>query len=139
MSECCTPEKSKNSPAKRYSCPLNNKEYLQVSIKTILHHLKEPWRFELIDQAYYFCDDPLCDVVYFGQDDSVIDRGQLRTPVGIKEPSEDALICYCFGVTKRQASSNDKIKSFVIEQTKAGSCSCETHNPSGRCCLKDFP
>jgi hypothetical protein len=27
----------------------------------------------------------------------------------------------------------------VMAQTKAGLCSCDTSNPSGRCCLKDFP
>ena len=31
-----------------------------------------------------FCDDPNCDVVYFGEDNSVIAKEQIRTVVGIK-------------------------------------------------------
>ena len=27
----------------------------------------------------------------------------------------------------------------IVEQTKNARCSCETSNPSGRCCLKVFP
>ena len=44
-------------------------------------------------QPYYFCDDPECDVVYFGLDDSLILKSQVRTPVGLKERSEDATVC----------------------------------------------
>ena len=91
------------------------------------------------DQRYFFCDDPNCDVVYFGEDKSVILKSQLRTKVGLKEATEDALLCYCFGVTKADGLSNPSIKNFVSAETKQGLCSCETSNPSGRCCLKDFP
>jgi hypothetical protein len=27
----------------------------------------------------------------------------------------------------------------VIEQTRLHNCACDVRNPSGRCCLKDFP
>ena len=84
---------------------------------------------------YFFCDDPGCDVVYFGQDDTVICRPQLRTPV----KNASALLCYCFGVTLDDASQNPEIRDFVVEKTRQGLCSCDTSNPSGRCCLKNFP
>jgi len=110
-----------------------------VSYKTILHHIKSPWEMPIKDQAYYFCHTLDCDVVYIGLDNSVIGKDQLRNKIGIKECDDDALLCYCFGVTKGQAKLNKQIKEFVIEQTKTGICSCVTHNPSGHCCLKDFP
>lgn len=93
----------------------------------------------LKEQHYYFCDDKNCDVVYYAADDTIITKSMLRDRVGIKEPDDNALICYCFGVTRAQARSNKSIKAFVIEQTKNARCTCKTSNPSGRCCLKDFP
>ncbi|HIJ21725.1 MAG: hypothetical protein HON68_01210 [Gammaproteobacteria bacterium] len=90
-------------------------------------------------QHHYFCDDSNCDVAYFGNDDSVIYKSQVRTNIGVKEQSNKKLLCYCFGVSDEDYQLNPSTKDFVIEQTKMGMCSCETSNPSGRCCLKDFP
>ncbi len=77
--------------------------------------------------------------MYFGDDDSIILRSQLRTRVGVKGDAGDDLICYCYGLSKEDFQRNPTTKAFVIAQTKAGMCSCDTRNPSGRCCLKDFP
>ncbi|MCK5920792.1 MAG: hypothetical protein KAG66_07615, partial [Methylococcales bacterium] len=49
-----------------------------------------------------------------------------------------ALLCYCYGVTCQQALNNPDAKAFVLAQTKLKNCACDTRNPSGRCCLKDF-
>ena len=76
-------------------------------------------------------------MVYFGEDNSTINKSSLRTEVGIKENKPDSLICYCFGVSKKASLSQD-IKEFVIKNTKDKVCACSTRNPSGRCCLKDF-
>jgi len=137
MSDCCTTTQDQQTP-KRHACPENDQEYIKVPYQTILHHLKEPWNVALEEKAYYFCDDSECDVVYFGLDDTKIVKNQLRTKIGIKEASDDSLICYCFGVSKHEAKSNQQAKEFVIEKTKQKLCECNTLNPSGRCCLKDF-
>lgn len=123
-------------PAK-YRCPRNGREYPEVPAGTIAHHVAEPssWRGE---GRYFFCDDPACDVVYFGDDDSVILKSGLRTVVGIKEAAADAPLCYCFGLSKADAAKPGA-RDYVLAQTKLGLCSCDTRNPSGRCCLKDFP
>ncbi len=134
MSECC----STSNSSRKHICPSNGKAYIQVSTRTILHHISQPWLHKLNDTNYYFCTDPNCEVIYFGQDNTVINKSMLRTEVGIKEKSNNALICYCFGVTKKEAEENPGIKDYVIEQTKNHTCSCETSNPSGKCCLKDF-
>ena len=136
MTECC--ETDCKSP-KKYRCPVNGKEYGSVGVKTILHHLVSPWKRELSSKSYYFCSDKDCDVVYFGQDDSVISKSELRTTVGIKEKTPDRMVCYCFGVSYSTAKVNFTAVNFVKEKTKNALCSCETSNPSGRCCLKDFP
>jgi len=118
-------------------CPVNSKLYSSVPRETITKHIKNPWNWQDKKQGYYFCDDSDCDVVYFGQDGSIITREQLRTKVGIKEKSQKFLLCYCYGVMVNDVNPN--VKTFVIEKTKNNECACESMNPSGRCCLKDFP
>ncbi len=138
MTDCCTTSCNKTNTPKKHTCPANGKQYTEVAARTIMHHIKNAWQWQNKDQRYFFCDDPVCEVVYFGEDDSTILKPQLHTRVGIKESSMDALLCYCFGITKTDAINNPRIKDYVINMTKAGICSCETSNPSGRCCLKNF-
>ena len=139
MDNCCAQNEASKSYPKTHDCPVNGKKYDSVKRKTLLHHVSRPWINTLGQQVYYFCTDPLCDVVYFGHDDSVIHTDELRTSVWQKTGDLGATICYCFGVTKYHTQQDMNIKSFIIEQTKKSLCSCETSNPSGRCCLKDFP
>jgi hypothetical protein len=139
MSDCCTTSGETTQPPAKHRCPVNGKTYTTVPLTSIFHHINAPWNWRMKQQSYYFCEDPDCEVVYFGRDDSVIERSALRTPVGIKEKSDDSLVCYCFGVSVHEARTNPLAKAFVIEQTKSRVCACEAHNPSGRCCLKDFP
>ena len=139
MRDCCE-IKSKTCPTSRKgTCPQDHQEYSEVKVDTILHHLKCPWTHQLKTQRYYFCDSPECEAVYFGEDGSVLTLDDVRHPIGQKQTTKDKLICYCFGVTFGEATQDTTIKDFVIQQTKQGICSCETSNPSGRCCLKDFP
>mgnify|MGYP001818654523 CR=1 FL=1 len=139
MSDRCSKSCSSNEVHETHRCPVNGKVYKGVSEKTILHHINEPWQWEDKQQNYYFCDDPECDVVYFGQDNSVIKKSELRTIVGVKEESDAFPICYCFGLSANQAAKNPEAKAFVVQKTKEHVCECEARNPSGRCCLKDFP
>lgn len=138
MSYCCTQPITKNKSPNRYECPVNHHDYIRVPIKTILHHIKNSWNTTLKEQGYYYCIDPDCDVVYFGEDGSVIKKSELRTK-NFSKKKNNALICYCFGVSMLDAINHPEIKEFVMQQTKTGNCSCETSNPSGRCCLKNFP
>ena len=139
MSDCCSSDKGNTSAPRKQPCPVNLQNYISVELKTILHHIKDSWNTNLKEQGYYFCDDKDCDVVYFGEDKSVITEDQLRTKISAKTEKDDVLICHCFGVSRADAKKNAVIKEFVIQQTKIGNCSCETSNPSGRCCLKGFP
>ena len=128
----------RNGPRKHH-CPANDLEYSEVSVRTIVHHIAESWAWTPTAKQYYFCGDPECDVAYFWDDDSVVLKSQLRTRIGVKERSGDDLLCYCFGVSRADFERNPGTKDFVTAQTKAGMCYCETSNPSGRCCLKNFP
>ena len=103
MSDCCHSACTTEMPSKTHVCPVNGQEYKPVSLRTILHHISSPWVWVEKQQGYYFCDDPNCDVVYFGEDGSVITKTEIRTTVGIKEGKPDALTCYCFGVSNLEA------------------------------------
>ena len=139
MSDCCSTSSYIGRSPKKYRCPVNGNEYSDVALATVMHHIHQPWLWSNVEQSYYFCDDPDCDVVYFGLDNSVLNKSQLRTTVGAKEKSGDSLICYCYGVTLHDATTNPDIRAFVAQQTKSRACACKTRNPSGKCCLKDFP
>ena len=139
MSGCCHSECITESSSRTHVCPVNGQEYKSVALKTILHHITSPWEWTGKQQGYYFCDDPDCEVVYFGEDDSVISKSELRTVVGIKACLPDSLTCYCFGVSKLDVQRHPAIRDFIVDKTKSGFCSCDTSNPSGHCCLKDFP
>ena len=139
MSKCSTSGCQTSVKKAKHSCPANGRQSIEVPKQTVLHHLAKPWLHPLKDQKYYFCSDPNCNVVYFGDDNMLIHTNELRTRIGIKDQSAEALICYCFGVSRADAISNKQVREFVIQQTKASTCACEVFNPSGRCCLKDFP
>lgn len=139
MSECCSSSGCDHRHLEKHRCPVSGHEYSEVSVRAIRHHIKEAWAWQPTGHRYFFCDDPACEVAYFGDDGSTILKSQLRIQIGLKETSDVGLLCYCFGVTKRDFQSNPATRDFVVAQTKAGQCSCDTSNPSGRCCLKDFP
>ena len=138
MTESCSNHCCGEGPARRRRCPASGQDCARVSANTIKHHIAEPWHWDEKPQGYYFCDDPHCDVVYFGEDDSVIARSMLRTRVGIKEGSGQGLLCYCYGITFDEARRDPALQSFVLQETRSKSCACETRNPAGRCCLGDF-
>ena len=139
MSACCSTSCSSNQVPKRHICPANGIAYGQVPSLTIKHQIKSPWSWSPTDQGYYFCTDPDCPIVYFGEDDSTIEKTELRSEIGFKSKSEQAIVCYCFGVTKSQAKADPDIRDFVIQETKQHQCACEARNPSGKCCLSEFP
>ncbi len=123
----------------KHRCPVNGVIYPRVSERTMLHHLKAPWNEKIDDQHYYYCDDPECEVMYFNERDETIHVARLRTEVGTKSRCPGDTICYCFGVTSREAEETPRLRTYIVKQTKAGKCACEVRNPFGRCCLKDFP
>ena len=123
-------------------CPVNGQTYSQISRRTVLHQVRKPWQRKLTAQNYYYCDDPNCDVVYFGNDRQVILQDELRQSVGQKSFAPDRPLCYCFDILMSDLQTEqeqDILKTFVAEKTKDSACDCEIRNPSGKCCLKDFP
>jgi hypothetical protein len=144
MSACCV-VKDGDAPA-ALECPVSGERGKKVppeTLKSLLVRLP----FEMPATAYYFCSSPDCDVVYFPFDRAapVFRTGDVRVTVGAKQPGEDeALLCYCFGVTRGQIrrdlaeNGSSEIPARIRAEVAAGRCACELRNPSGRCCLGDI-
>lgn len=140
MSDCCASSACDTKPRiQKQVCPACKQVSLSVPRDTVRLHIKAPWAHPLNADTYYFCRTQACEVVYFSDKDETIQKADIRTRIGVKETDDDSLICFCFGVSRAVAATNKGVKDFVVEQTKASSCSCEIINPSGQCCLKDFP
>ncbi len=136
---CCS---SSNTPPHKAACPGCQQQGDTVSATTLLHQLARPWQQTIGDQQYYFCRHPECEVVYFDSDSASFNTDALRQPVGQKSGVTGRPLCYCFDIRYSDIADNGALKQcrdFVTEKTRSKQCSCETHNPSGRCCLRDFP
>ncbi|PCI37668.1 MAG: hypothetical protein COB46_13150 [Rhodospirillaceae bacterium] len=137
-SHSCCSSTPKTQP-KKLPCPSHGGNCNEVALSTLNQHIKQPWELGFHDRRYFFCDDAACDVVYFADDGWQAGQGDVRTPVGQKDATGAATLCYCFGVTRRDVLADPAIKKYVMDQTKNKACACSTQNPSGLCCLKNFP
>lgn len=153
MSDCCSNNESNtkqdsccaNTTPRKAPCPQCNSESLAVATTTLLHQLKFPLNQQLDNDAYYFCSSADCDVIYFSLKGKNYKQSQLRQEVGQKSTAADRMLCYCFDIRADQVAEeikqtgNSTSKEFVVEMTRSKRCACDIRNPSGQCCLKDFP
>lgn len=145
MSTCCDTAAS-TKQSKKMLCPSCGVKQNFLPHQTLIHQLKNPKNIEVNpDIPYYFCRNSSCETVYFSPSQSSFSPDDLRWPVGQKSTEPDRQICYCFDVTYDQVVKElardgvSKTKEFVMAQTKLKNCACEIRNPSGKCCLVDFP
>ena len=92
--------------------------------------------------GFYFCETPICKVVYFNNQQQVyLHKGDIKVMVGIKETEPPIHVCYCFNWTQEMIFSQIMQLGYstapqeITAKIKAGECACEINNPSGRCCL----
>ena len=95
-------------------------------------------------QDFWLCEDPDCEVVYFGEDGTLLQTSDLRVIPSFKgAPSRNDLVCYCFLYSRQEiedelrASGETTIFDRITAGVKADNCACEVRNPSGQCCLGD--
>ncbi|MET1123745.1 MAG: hypothetical protein ABWW66_00585 [Archaeoglobaceae archaeon] len=125
-------------------CKFCGSRGLKVLPLTLGAHLKEE-HWDEIDENFYFCPSPDCEIVYFNNlRDVYFTKSDVRTRVGIKEKEEPKPLCYCNRVTERKLL--EAVEKFglekAIEITRVGKGRwCVVTNPSGRCCewyLRDY-
>ncbi len=148
MSDCCSVnetcsvnEKPAAAPAVA-SCPecrSRSKQVESLTVKSLVRYLP----FEMTSAQYYLCEATGCDVVYFPTNTEVptFRRGDLLVRVGVKENNDSGLVCYCFGITRKdigdeiRQTGKSTVPERIKAEVKAGNCACEVKNPSGKCCL----
>lgn len=136
--DCC----STSSNTTEVSCPGCAKAGERVEVVTVLHQISRPWQERVSDGPYFFCHQVGCNTVYFTTQGESFTTEQLRQGVGQKATDKGRMLCYCFDVRYsdlRDADAARACREFVIAKTRAKLCACEERNPSGRCCLRDFP
>lgn len=140
MSECCS-VKATNWPAVM-ACPVSGWRCKRVDLLTV-RSLVRRLPLAMPSTAYYFCDDPACDVVYFPPNSQapIFRRADLCVRVGVKENDDAIPVCYCFGISRQEIgdeirrTGKSTIAEKITAEVKAGNCACKVKNPSGRCCL----
>jgi len=135
---CCSA--SQRPPVSR-SCPASDFRGKPVEWLTVaaLAARRVPPR-----QDFWLCEDSDCDVVYFGEDGTLLGTSDMRVIPSFKgSPSQNDLVCYCFLYSRQdiedelKASGDTTIFERISAEVKAGNCACEVRNPSGKCCLGD--
>jgi CopZ-like zinc binding protein len=142
VSECCTVNKARPAAPGVMNCPVSGTRSKQVdllTVKSLVRHLE----FAMPAAQYYFCTAAGCNVVYFPSNPEApsFSRSDLLVRVGAKESDEEATVCYCFGISRRdireevEAAGRSSVAEKIKAEIQAGRCACEVKNPSGRCCL----
>lgn len=147
MGSCCSSssEKAQTEAKQAAQCPCCGTSTKPVGRVTLIHQVAAPLNQQLPPDDFFFCTSAGCNTVYFSDGGVVIETPQVRGDIGQKSTSEDRVICYCFDVTHSRVMDEiektglSASKAFVVEQTKQKNCACDTRNPSGKCCLKEFP
>ena len=147
MSSCCTPRSvKKDTPIRQqWDCPRCGKLAKPVQHITLLHHVIAPLNQQLSNEEFFFCANINCDIVYFSETGTVFDHTKIRGDISKNLPDGLIILCYCFDISQARVreeigrTGESASRAFVIKQTKLKNCACDIRNPSGRCCLKDFP
>ena len=122
--KCCnTPQETEVN-----LCPACNSKAEVVQKKTVLSLLKDEKHPSIKDQQVYYCSNSSCTLVYFSEDQAFYER-DLKEDISHK-------LCYCFNISRKEIESKGKeevLKRITANMKRVG-CSCDTKNPSGRCC-----
>ena len=109
-------------------------------MKTLFHNVIFPENQKIEEDDYYYCSSVNCKTGYFSTSGNTIPKQHLRA----RQDIQKGWLCYCYDISESDylkalhSKSAESIKTYVIQQTKSGSCACEVRNPSGQCCLAKF-
>ncbi|MBB5364483.1 putative iron-sulfur cluster-binding metallochaperone [Deinococcus humi] len=135
---CCVPNAQGQDVT---SCPVSGTRGKGVPLITLKALLTPPALARLApEDAFRFCPDPTCDVVYFSPTQTYR-RTDLKVPVFQKEQVPEVPVCYCFAHTRADLSqvaasdTGQALEASIRGHIRAGRCGCEVNNPQGSCCL----
>lgn len=136
---CCDDSVDKVSSVCK-ECGNIGKSIKEITIRSLvkeskLEDIKNP-------DGFYFCETPTCQCVYFNNIQQVyLHKEDVKVRVGVKETEDPIPVCYCFNWTKDKIFDQIKQQGYstaiqeITTKVKAGECSCQIKNPSGKCCL----
>lgn len=134
---------TKTMPApSRGACPVSGTLSRKVRHRTLEHLLNPPQRGAIREAQYYFCTEPMCDVVYFSNEETpAFSIADLAVRVFAKDCGDEVPVCYCFDWTRARIMREIKKNGYstaaleIVQEIKAGHCACDVKNPKGECCL----
>ncbi len=123
--KCCS---TSNILKEVKNCPLCHSKSEKVGEKTVLSLLKEESQVLTDNQELYYCNNHNCDLVYFSES-QIFYKSDLKINI-------DTKVCFCFDISKSQLEREGKDKTLdkIKANMKNIGCSCDTKNPSGKCC-----
>jgi hypothetical protein len=122
-------------------CPQRRMAGRSAIRQTVLHYILAEHLARVGDEAYRFCPQPDCEVVYHRENGIVFKVTDLRDLVSEKTGGDERPLCYCFGFTEGHMreeiarTGSSAIQQQIGRFIKAGLCACEARNPSGARCL----
>lgn len=113
---------TKTMPApSRAACPVSGTLSRKVRHRTLEHLLNPPQRGAIREAQYYFCTEPMCDVVYFSNEETpAFSIADLAVRVFAKDCGDEVPVCYCFDWTRARISR--EIKKTAIPPLRWKSC-----------------
>ena len=126
-------------------CPNCGEIGQKVANFTVQRFVQKEFREYVVDQDYYLCMEPKCEMGYFNNEigKSVLSKN-LKRPLWYKEDAKSKLICHCTKITE------EDIIQTVIEtglvnmrhimfylRGRFGNI-CGKMNPLGKCCVSTF-
>ena len=120
-------------------CPICGQVGESVSTNTIKSLVLNK-SIDVENQNFNICKSKSCKVVYYSQLQA-INQDAVKVPVWFKEDVEPKILCYCSNNTEddiRKAVIDIGAKDIgkILKATGImNKCECETHNPTGKCCL----
>lgn len=122
-------------------CPRCHSRGHEVGPQTLDALLTASLRRRLAESAY-FCPNERCDVVYYDDFSTVINRDDAFTgPIPVKD--FDAPLCACFGTTREEIEAD--VDEGGVNRTKAAvfkaqsdEARCVSHAPNGRSCIAEI-
>lgn len=140
---CCLVTEKTLAPAKA-ACPVSGTLSRKAQRRTLEHLLKPERLGSLHNVQYYYCKEPVCNVVYFSNENvPFFTADDIAVKVLVKDQGAEVPVCYCFDWTrariKQQISETGKSTAAleIARRIKAGHCACDIKNPKGECCLGD--
>lgn len=124
-------------------CPVCGSPGVEVKEVTVRSLLK-PEKADSVTRknGWHICANPECRIAYFAADES-FSVDDLRVAIWFKDKSEDAPICYCSKLTKKEIIDAVRHGCRTIDQVqvytgKSITGHCVRENPLGRCCRDVF-